>query len=136
MLRIKTLSNCRKRGFEGSVDADLDVSLYEYGLIHKLKKDGRFLFIYGVDTEVDSENYHTFDYAHFDEDDLEDIVSGSWFSLSAVLSCVGMTENRWRALPLPQRVHDLMCFYGRECVFGSAGVPFEIRTRRKQSSTV
>jgi hypothetical protein len=136
MLRIKTLSDCRRRGFEGSVDADLDISLYEYGLIHKEEKDGRYLFIYGVDTELDSENHRTFDYAHFDEDDFKDVVSGSWFSLSAVLNCVGMPEDRWRAMPLPNRVYDLMCFYGRECVFGSSGVPFEISTRRKQSSTV
>jgi len=135
MLRIRTLSDCRKRGFEGSVELDLDISLYEYGLVHKQEKNGRFLFIYGVDTEVDSENYGAFDSAHFDENDFEDIVSGSWFSLGDVLSCVGMEEKKWRALPLPQRVHDLMFYYGRKSVFGSSGVPFGIRTRKKQFST-
>jgi len=136
MLRVRTLSGCRKRGFDGSVDMDLDVSLYEYGLIHRVERDGRYYFIYGVQTDPEIGIFCGFSDSHFDENDFEDIVSSSWFSIAAVLSCVGMTEENWRAMPLPNRVHDLMCFYGRECVFGSSGVPFEIRTRSKESSKV
>lgn len=136
MLKIRTLSDCRRRGFEGSVDADIDISLYEYGLIHKQEKDGRFLFIYGFGTDSETGNFNTFDYAHFDEDDFEDIVSSSWFSLEGILRCVGMTEEQWKSLPLQNRVSDLISYYGNECVFGSAGEPFGIGTQKRHSSTV
>ena len=112
-------------GYSGSVDVDLKTSLFEYGLIHKQEENGDFKFIYGVSPD-ENRNYFLFDYGFYNEIDFADLIENSWFSLSGILSSVGMTKDEWLKLPLPSRIFDCIAYYGHENIFGSSYTPFEI----------
>ena len=111
------------RAFQGC-NADLETSLFEYGLIwKKVKKDYKFIYGVGVDHNYD---YNQFDYAYIpiDTDIKEEF---NWINdWSGVLSLVGMTDAEFIAQSLPQQISDLIAYYGPDNVFGSSYDPFEI----------
>jgi hypothetical protein len=106
-------------GYKGT-DADLETSLYEYGLIWKTGVEGHekdYHFIYGVGVD-DAGNYNRFDWADI-AIGVDPVEEWNWIDLQAVLSFVGMNEEEWVALPIPFIVSDLITHYGTENVFGS-----------------
>ena len=126
------LSGIKKQGFEGSVDCSIEISLYEYGLVHKKTKEG-FDFIHGVDVNHESD-FFTFDRASFTEEEFQDLIEdGRWFDVNAVLSFVGQTLDEWLKFPLPTRIHDCMSYYGQDNIFGESS-GFEITSRRCPAS--
>jgi hypothetical protein len=118
------LSQLEKDGFEGTNDVDLATSLFEYGLIHKDLGDGKFLFIYGTqhagDTDTPDE-YTKFSYANFDEDDFKSVIEDHDSGADVVAKFTGNGMEKWMEFSLPQRVSDLISYYGPEDVFGSPG---------------
>ena len=122
-------SELKKTGYKGSVDGSLDISLYEYGLVHKKTKTG-YDFIHG--TTSDGETYLKFDHASMTEEEFDDMIKpGGWFNLDSILSYVGLTSEEWKKLPLPSRVHDCIRYYGHENIFASVGYEFEITTNQR-----
>jgi len=121
---MKTLKELKKDGFVGSVDCNVETSLFEYGLIHKEEKD-KTLFVYGVQHGLEDE-YTSFDSASYTESDFSSLINESWFNLKSVLSFVGMEEAQWLATPLYSKIFDCITYYGSENIFGSSYYPFEI----------
>ena len=118
---MRTLKEYSK--YDG-VDADLEISLFEYGLIWKLT-DGEYKFIYGVGYNDDGQEYNLFGYAteDADTDPREEWGFAEW---DKICSFVGQTETEFFSQPLPQIVYDLISYYGYENVFGSSYYPFAI----------
>lgn len=119
-----TLKGLMELGYEGSVDCNLETSLFEYGLIHLEHGNGAYTIVYGV--EMEDDEYINFDTANFDDDDLKDILEASWCDVAAVARCCGQTKDFWLNQPFMSKVHDLISYYGRENVFGSSYYPYEI----------
>ena len=106
------------------VDADLETSLFEYGLIWKLT-DGEYKFIYGVGYNDDGQEYNRFDWAT-EEADIDPKEEWDFADWGAVCSFVGQTEAEFFSQPLPQIVFDLISYYGCENIFGSSYYSFAI----------
>lgn len=109
------------RGFDG-IDASLETSLFEYGLIWKKEKKD-YKFIYGFANNCSE--YYLFDYATIpittniaDEYNFAD--------LNAVANFVGMKLDEWLNSALPNKIFDLIAYYGVESIFGSSYNPFMI----------
>ena len=106
------------RAFNG-IDASLDISLFEYGLIWKrIGKDYKFIYGVGFDKDCAEVNYNQFDYA-FLPIDVDILDEYSWADFTGVLSFVGMSMDEWLKMPLPQKIFDLISYYGYEEIFGS-----------------
>jgi hypothetical protein len=117
------------KGHTGT-DANLETSLFEYGLIWIKGAEGHekdFHFVYGVGVhETDNGiEYNTFDWADvpIDTDPEKEWHFVDW---AAVCSFVGMEKADFLSQPLPMIVCDLISYYGHENVFGSSYYPFEI----------
>ncbi len=109
--------------YEG-IDADLETSLFEYGLIWKLT-DGEYKFVYGVEYDADGQGYALFDYATepADTSPKEEWDFAEWDKL---YSFTGQTEAEFFAQSLPNIVSDLILYYGYQNIFGSSYQPFVI----------
>ena len=123
------LSHFKKKGFEGSVDMDLAISLYEYGLLHRTYKN-HTAFVHGVHFNSNTNEWIEFENADMTEDEFIELIEPSWFELNNVLSFIGQTKNQWLKLPLHQRVSDCLDYYGYENIFGSSYGGFEITTNK------
>jgi len=118
---MKTITDYAE--YEG-IDADLETSLFEYGLIWKLT-DGEYKFIYGVGYNDDGEEYNRFDWAT-EEADIDPKEEWNFADWGDICFFVGQTETKFFAQPLPQIVFDLILYYGYENIFGSSYYPFAI----------
>lgn len=111
---MKKLSELKQLGFEGT-DKTLSISLDEYGLAWTTNPDqpndfhfcfkqpnGKFVwgFYFAKDTDAQKEF--------------------NWVDWPAFLSTMGMTQKEWNQLSLPQKISDLINYYGTENVMGSA----------------
>lgn len=116
--------------YEG-VDASLEISLFEYGLIWaKGIKDHEndYHFIYGVDGR-DKEG-KGFTYTMFDWGDIpidcNPEKEWNWVNWKEVADSSGMSKKDFLKMPLPMIVESLISYYGHENIFGSSYYPFEI----------
>jgi len=113
------------------VDASIETSLFEYGIIWAKGIEGHendYHFIYGVKAREDECNgieYFLFDWA--------DIPIGcdlkseyEWIEWEDVFSFVGMNEVDFFDREIPQIIYDLVAYYGADNIFGSSYYPFEI----------
>jgi len=118
----KTIPELEKEGFEG-IDASLDISLYEYGLIWK-ETESEYEFIYGVGKSAVG-NYDAFLTASFPKttDPREEF---NWVYWDEVFSFVGADPDTYfEESDLPRIIFDLKSFYGYQNVFGDSYVePF------------
>jgi hypothetical protein len=110
-------------GYQGN-DASLEISLFEYGLIWK--EDGNdFRFIFGVERKRNE--YGEYDFCSFDwgcvAKDTDPKEEWNWVKWEDVFNFCGQDNF---SFPLPHIVSDLIAFYGREEIFGSAYHPFSI----------
>ena len=133
--RLKTdnyLSDYKKQGYVGSVDVNIEISLYEYGLIHKKLKDGSYIFVYGVTVNEDNE-YTEFDDSTFTEKEFEELIEkGGWFELNDILSFCDIKKEEWLKLPLYQRIYDSFLFHGYENIFGTSYGGYEITSNQRR----
>jgi hypothetical protein len=121
---MKTIKNYN--GYSGT-DANLETSLFEYGLIWIKGAEGHekdFHFIYGVGVDQDG-SYNKFDWAdvsiNTDPEKEWDFVD--WEKLGEF---VGMSKDEFLKQSIPFIVYDLIAYYGTENIFGSSYYPFEI----------
>tara|TARA_B100001093_G_scaffold57646_1_gene48735 strand:+ start:267 stop:650 length:384 start_codon:yes stop_codon:yes gene_type:complete len=111
---IDTITKLEKNGYIGT-DVCLAISLFEFGLAWK--EGDKIEFIYGIGT--DACNYNRFDRCTFDLD-LDIRKEFDWADFDEVESFIGSTSQEFDALPLPQKIYDLVSYYGFENVFGSS----------------
>lgn len=98
-----------RRGFQG-IDASLDISLNEYGLIWKRDKKGNYHF---VATWNDSSITRVL--VHFwlnEKVNLEE--EYSWVDWAAIAKFCGTTKKMFLELPFPMIISDLIGYYGIE----------------------
>jgi hypothetical protein len=95
------------------IDASLDISLFEYGLLtcknSQCTKPDEWFCLVGVDK--DDEGYNKFDYGYIQE---SDFAGESWIEWDEVLSFVGMTFEEWQELSFVMKLSDLISYYGTE----------------------
>lgn len=116
------------------VDANLETSLYEYGLIWIKGTEGHekdYHFIYGVsvrESEAGDMEYYQFDWGDIPIDcDL--MKEFDWVDWNEVLKCMGLDGVEiieYLKNDIPSIISDLLSYYGYENVFGSSYYPFEI----------
>ena len=112
---INTIDKLESLNFKG-IDACLAISLFEYGLVWK-EDEKQIEFIYGIGS--DSSDYTRFDRCSFDLD-LDVRKEFDWADFNELESFIGSTSYKFDGLPLPQKIHDLVSYYGFENVFGSS----------------
>jgi len=120
MIKFSELEN---EGFEGC-DADLDISLYEYGLIWKKEEDDNYLFYYGTSLNNVGE-YYLFDFAHMSKEDWIELLNESWVNMNDVLSFCDIKKKDF-INNFPYDVNTMIMYYGYENIFGSSYNPFKI----------
>lgn len=109
MITIHSIEELKKLGFKG-IDADLETSIFEYGLCW-LDRDDDYLFYHKIETGFDwstiNKNIHFWE--EFD-----------WVDKEQFLSFIGVTEKNFNIMPLPYAISDLLNYYGYQNVFGSS----------------
>ena len=123
---MKTINDYKN--YSGT-DANLETSLFEYGLIWIKGAEGHekdFHFIYGVGVDQDG-NYNKFDWADvsIDTDPEKEWDFVEW---GKVGKFTGMSKEEFLKQPIPFIVYDLIAYYGVENIFGSSYYPFEIES--------
>ena len=112
---IDTITKLEENGYIGT-DACLATSLFEYGLAWK-EEEKQIEFIYGMGFTFT--DYNRFDRCSFDLD-LDVRKEFDWADFNEVESFVGLTSQEFDRLPLPQKISDLVSYYGFENIFGSS----------------
>ncbi len=109
------------------IDASLDISLFEYGLLtcknSQCTKPDEWFCLVGVDK--DDEGYKKFDYGYIQE---SDFAGESWIEWDEVLSFVGMTFEEWQELSFVMKLSDLISYYGTENFGFGIYSSFEIKS--------
>ena len=115
---LDTIAKLQKQGFDGS-DADLDISLFEYGLAWRDLGNGEWLFVYGIAcAEVDGDIVYTrFDRVSQTESDFESDYTFADFD--AVAKCHGIDAKVWLSMPYPLRIENLVAYYGSDDILGT-----------------
>lgn len=118
-----TLEELEAQGFEG-VDASLEISLGEYGLICKHNPDDDDYFcIIGYRTDQ-AGNYISFYTGHFSEEDINEAAhelgGGSFFD------SLGEIPFHWKKRPFVSKAHDLKNHIGPADTFGSPSHLFQM----------
>lgn len=110
-------SRYEQRGFEG-VDASLEISLKEYGLIWKEYKintknwkKGEHLFIFGTEFCEEKQEYAGTAYGYYIK---ENLLREGWIEWGRVSNYYGMTVDQFKELPLGLMMFDLVNYYGAE----------------------
>ncbi len=112
--RLNSLALLKEQGFTGP-DVTLSIALGEYGLAwRELPEEKEILFVYRHPSIRDR-----FDRCSFsiDTDVRKEF---NWVTFEDVQNCNGLTAAEWDALPLAQKVYDLVNYYGVENVFGTS----------------
>lgn len=107
-----TINKLEEQGFIGQ-DIGLDISLFEYGLAWK-ENDKEIEFIYAI-----GHNITRFDRVSIDKS-IDVRKEYDWAEFNEVENFVGATSADWDKLELPQKIADLLSYYGFENVFGSS----------------
>lgn len=112
---MKTLSELEKLGFEG-IDASLRESLDEYGLAWTTNPD------YPNDWHFCFKGPNgNFFWGFYFNKDLDIKKEFNWIeNWDGFCGWVGETFEQWNALPLPQKIFDLINHYGTDNIMGSA----------------
>lgn len=119
---LNTISKLEQHGYSG-IDACLTTSLFEYGMAWK-EDDKQIEFIYGIGIGEEAGlstfgAYNRFDRCSFALD-LDVYEEFDWACFEEVHLCMGSIKEDWDALPLPQKIYDLVSYYGFENIFGSS----------------
>ena len=102
------------------IDASLETSLFEYGLIVcPYYKDGvqdEYFCVYSIG--------EGFDTGYKREHELNDLLAGlDWMDnddIESFLSTVGGSLDDWQKLPFVTKLHDLINYYGYEYIMGTS----------------
>ena len=121
---LNSIAKLEALEFEG-IDADLEESLFEYGMIWKKVEEGGWLFIHVTP--------HTYglpkrDGLRFDSTPMDE-QSLSWMSLTQeeeIAQYADMKVDEWKEMPFCQRVHDAVGYFGVGEIFGESYGDFSI----------
>lgn len=106
-------------GYEG-VDASLDISLFEYGLIWKQAEEkDTYQFVYSSPHDASAYCWST-----LSKSDLESMFD-SWAEQSAIESYTGIPFGEWIE-DFPRNVYDMVSYYGTMNIFGNSYYSFII----------
>jgi len=108
-------------GYEGG-DASIEISLYEYGLLWKLKDPEKkeYDIVYGTDTDANC-NYRRFSTTTMSEKEFIDLTKESWFDKKGFDSFRGTEE-----INFPDDLHSAIRYYGIDNIFGGTSNTFKI----------
>ncbi len=112
----KLFSTFCKSDFEGQ-DVSIDISLKEYGVAWQVL-GSKTKFIYGVEWNGAKGEYVQFDHCFFDSD-MDVFKEFDWVEFDKVYSYTGLSADQWKELPLPQKITDLLGYYGSAEIFGA-----------------
>jgi hypothetical protein len=115
MFKNASLSSLKENGFKG-VDASLEISLREYGIIWK-ETEKETIFVYQRDNYDEGKHSFSFHTAFFSYTDVEK--EFNWVEWKKVLAFLGMTMEEFKDAERGQQVFDLELYYGLENVFGT-----------------
>jgi hypothetical protein len=115
----KDIKQYEKEGYEG-MDAGLEVSLFEYGLIWKLEENEEFRFIYGIERNGTGD-YSVFDWYTLDQN--TNIINYyDWVDFDSIVNFTGSESiEEWNKTELPLKIYDLIQYYGVFNIFGGYG---------------
>lgn len=103
------------------VDVDIEISLKEYGFAW-ISGDTETLFYYGIKRGMDSEGDMEEEYTRFDfctlDNNIDVYSEYDWADFNALLSFTGQTKQEFDDMPLVQKIHDLIQYYGHLNIFG------------------
>ena len=124
---MRKFADLEKEGYKG-VDASLETSLYEYGLIWK-ESDKDTTFIYGVaakPNDCKEMEFYKFDWSTIEKGvdpkkEWDFIDDEDWNDIRG-----DVTEEEFFAKPLTWIVSDIINYWGYENTFGTAYHPFMI----------
>ena len=121
---MKTIKLSELKDYEG-IDASLEISLYEYGLL--TKKENKNIHVWcGVGADK-SGNYIEFVSYNTTEEELNNIINESWFDKKAFFQTADIKDDKeYKKLWYVHKLSDLLCYYGHENVLGSCYFPIEI----------
>lgn len=122
---MKQLSEYKSKDYTG-IDASIETSLFEYGLIwgknEYCTRDNEYQFVYGINSEFNAEygqnEYCTFDHGYITKNDFIGMLD-SWANDESFYSCQDITRDELIER-FPYSVYDLFSYYGYENVFGSS----------------
>lgn len=97
-------------GFDGS----LNESLFAYGLAWRDLPDNKLLFVYAHPTIANRFDRCTMD---ADTDCRREF---DWVDWQDIYAFTGIDAGDWHAMPLPNKIGDLVRYHGAENVFGSS----------------
>ena len=124
-LKQDIITLAEKKNFEG-VDANLEISLFEYGLIGQKQSDPQEYFcIYATSYSENSNDFEAFkfDKGYITENDLIDILE---YGKKGFLSFVGLNLSNWKKQSFISKVNDLIQYFGRLNVFGDSCYPLSL----------
>ena len=110
------ISTFGKNSCEGQ-DVSLDISLKEYGVAWQVL-GSKMKFVYGVEWNGAKGEYVQFDHCFFDTD-MDVFKDFDWVEFDKVYSYTGLSADQWKELPLPQKITDLLGYYGSAEIFGA-----------------
>lgn len=104
------------------IDADLETSLYEYGVVVKKPKNrdypDEWFVLYAIQGD------ELFDVGWKRESELDTIIKGEeWLDdkgIESFLDTHGMTREEWLELPFITKLHNLISYYGYENIMGTS----------------
>lgn len=125
-MKTTKLSQLQNSGYYG-IDASIDISLFEYGLLVK-PENNEFHVFYAVGSNTGME-YDTFDcgwitYQEINElaNDLSDTDSRSnFFTYTGIDKDTWINDNNWVI-----KLYDLLSYFGYQNIFGDSYNSFEI----------
>jgi len=128
-IQEKVIKKFEKAGYKG-IDASLEISLFEYGLIVSSNTDenGEYHIIYGLDMD-DEGGYIAFEQCCYSEKSLlEDTIYESWFKQDGFLNYLGMTLKEWLELPVVHKISDMLSYYGYQNIFGETYYKHDLKS--------
>lgn len=116
---IQSFKSLKDLKFEGP-DADLDESLFNYGIIWA-EEETDYVFIYRIYGEnTDKEIHIGVDRFKKDTDVHKEF---SWCDFEKLLNHLGTSKDEWGEYPLPVKISDIARYHGAENAFGTEYYP-------------
>lgn len=102
------------------VDADLETSLFEYGLLvsAELDNSGEYQCVYSVGNG-------DFDVSYKTDNDINEVIEETWFEKNSFFDYLGTKEEEWVNTEFVNKLSDLLNYYGYQNFFGDAQYPFD-----------
>ena len=111
-------------GYSGP-DIDLEISLFEYGLIWNKQEDGEYHFVhrvYRADVGIGGE---WFDSCTMSKQDFDIMVDEDWFEANKFCDFIGCSVADLKS-QFPSIMLSVLHYYGPLNIFGDSYTPFEI----------